>query len=62
MENVNIINELKNQERSIAWLSRKCGITRAYMHKMIYGKRNFTELYKKKCAEALQKKYEILFP
>ena len=56
-----ILEELKIQERSIAWLSRRCGITRAYMHKMIHGKRNFSELYKKKCAEALKTNYDILF-
>lgn len=61
MKNSKILEELKIQERSIAWLSRRCGITRAYMHKMIHGKRNFSELYKKKCAEALKTNYDILF-
>ena len=51
----------KEQERSIAFLARKCGITRAYMHKMIHGKRNFSELYKQKCASVLRIKYKELF-
>ena len=61
MNNDKILQELQSQERSIAWLSRKCGITRAYMHKMIHGKRNFNELYKRKCADALNINYNILF-
>ena len=59
--NHNILNELKTQERSIAWLARQCGITRAYMHKMIHGKRNFSELYKIKCVHALKPEYKELF-
>ena len=61
MKNKKIIEELQNQERSIAWLSRQCGITRAYMHKMIHGKRNFNELYKRKCADTLNIDYSNLF-
>jgi len=59
MGNIKLISELKTQERSIAWLARKCKISRAYMHKMIYGKRNFSPKYKNICAEAL--KSESLF-
>ena len=59
--NKKLLDELKAQERSIAWLSRKCNITRAYMHKMIHGKRNFSELYKNKCADALRVRYKELF-
>ncbi len=61
MENKKLINELKNRERSIAWLSRQLGITRAYMHKMIYGKRNFSMKYKNMCANALTMDYKELF-
>ena len=61
MENQELLNELKTQERSIAWLARQLDITRAYMHKMIYGKRNFSLLYKNKCADALKVIYTDLF-
>lgn len=61
VENKKLLDELKTQERSIAWLSRRCNITRAYMHKMVHGKRNFSELYKNKCADALRVKYKELF-
>ena len=53
MGNIKLISELKSQERSIAWLARKCNISRAYMHKMIYGKRNFSLKYKNICSSAL---------
>ena len=56
-----IIKELENQERSIAWLGRRLKITRAYMHKMIHGKRNFHAKYKKEVATALQVKYADIF-
>ena len=61
MENAKLMSELKSQERSIAWLGRQLNITRAYMHKMINGKRNFSEIYKKKCANALNIDYTDLF-
>jgi plasmid maintenance system antidote protein VapI len=61
MNNQKLLDELKEQERSIAFLARKCGITRAYMHKMIHGKRNFSELYKQKCADVLRIRYKELF-
>ena len=61
MSNQNLLNALQEQERSIAWLARKCGITRAYMHKMVHGKRNFSELYKQKCVTALSVEYNKLF-
>tara|TARA_R100001163_G_C5033600_1_gene173252 strand:- start:141 stop:335 length:195 start_codon:yes stop_codon:yes gene_type:complete len=59
--NYKLLDELKTQERSIAWLARQCEVTRAYMHKMIHGKRNFSTLYKNKCATALGIKYKELF-
>ena len=61
MNNEKLISELKAQERSIAWLGRQLKITRAYMHKMINGKRNFSEIYKKKCADALMVEYGEIF-
>lgn len=61
MDNKRLLDELQEQERSIAFLARKCGITRAYMHKMIHGKRNFSELYKQKCANVLKINYNKLF-
>ncbi|ANS05442.1 hypothetical protein [uncultured Mediterranean phage] len=61
MNNQRLLDELQKQERSIAFLARKCDITRAYMHKMIHGKRNFSELYKQKCASVLNIKYKELF-
>ena len=56
-----IIKELESQERSIAWLGRRLNITRAYMHKMIHGKRNFHAKYKKEVAIALQVEYAEIF-
>jgi|TARA_R110001583_G_scaffold45091_1_gene142422 hypothetical protein len=61
MINQKLLNVLTEKERSIAWLGRKCGITRAYMHKMIHGKRNFSALYKGQCAEVLNVDYKELF-
>jgi hypothetical protein len=61
MQYQQLMDELKDQERSIAWLARKCDITRAYMHKMIHGKRNFAEIYKQKASDALRRRYKDLF-
>ena len=61
MENSGLLKILREQERSVAWLGRQCGVSRSYMRAMIHGKRNFSELYKKKCSQILNKDYKELF-
>ena len=61
MKHTKLLNELKKQERSMAYLGRRLNITRQYVQKMISGQRTFSDLYKRKCAQILDVEYNELF-
>lgn len=53
---------LEQQGRSIAWLSRKAGVSVAYAWRMLKGERPLTSEFKAASAEALGVPEALLFP
>lgn len=53
---------LEQQGRSIAWLSRKTGVSVAYAWRMLKGERSLTAEFKAAAAEALGVPEDLLFP
>ena len=53
---------LEQQGRTIAWLSRRCGISVSYAWRMLRGERPITAEFRAAAAEALGVPEDILFP
>lgn len=57
----NVERVLEEQGRSIAWLSRKAGVSVSYAWMMLRGQRPLTDEFKAKAAEALGVPADMLF-
>jgi len=53
--------ELERQERSVAWLARKCDVDPSMAWRVLRGERNASADFKSKAAEALGVPVENLF-
>ena len=56
-----VINELKNQQRSQAWLARQAQIEQSALNRMLNNKRNFPQDKMDALASALNISKETLF-
>lgn len=53
---------LAEEERSIAWLARKVGVSRQWMGEFVHGHRNPGEANREKIAGALGRTIDEVFP
>lgn len=61
MDSRNVERVLEQQGRTIAWLSRKTGVSVSYAWLMIRGERPVTEAFRTAAAEALGVPADLLF-
>lgn len=52
---------LVEQERTVAWLARKCGLSVTYVWRMLNGERPLTDEFKAAAAAALNRPQTELF-
>ena len=57
----NVLKELEAEERSIAWLGRKLGVSKTAVYNWAWGKVIPNRAYKLAIASILNKQYEELF-
>lgn len=53
---------LAEQDRSAAWLSKKCGLDPSYAHKVIAGQRQPSADFREKASQLLGVPEALLFP
>lgn len=58
----NLVSILLGRERSVAWLARKCGCSRAYVHQIIRGERPASARFRQRAAAVLELPEEAIFP
>lgn len=54
--------ELERQDRTVAWLARRCDLHPSYVLRMLKGERPITEEFKTAAAEVLGVPQDRLFP
>lgn len=62
MDYPNVERVLEQQERSVAWLARKAGVSVSYASRMLKGERPTTPAFRAAVAAALNVPEEVLFP
>lgn len=61
MGSPNVTRMLAQQERTIAWLARKTGVSVSYAWKMLNGSRPLTPEFRERTAKVLNVPEDILF-
>lgn len=62
MDSRNVEQVLEQQERTVAWLARKTGVSVSYAWRMLKGERPLTADFRKAAADALGVPEAVLFP
>jgi transcriptional regulator with XRE-family HTH domain len=56
-----LLDVLERQERTVAWLARKCGLSTSYVGRMLKGERPITTEFKAAAADVLGLPESALF-